>query len=79
MSKGNYRPTAHAEERNVGLPEVEYVLENGKHVKKYDRWQEDYDDWNYGFCGKTVDGKRIRLAIAFAENLLIVTVIDEDL
>lgn len=80
---GDYRPTEHAfqrmDERDVDLTELDYVLRKGSHVKKHDEWKEEFKDWNYGFCGKTFDGKRIRLAIAFANAILIVTVINEDL
>ena len=80
---GNYRPTAHAfqrmNERDVDATELDYVLRKGSHVGKHDEWKEEFQDWNYGFCGKTVDGKRIRLALAFAAEILIVTVINEDL
>lgn len=80
---GNYRPTDHAfqrmDERDVDATELDYVLRKGSHVSKHDEWKEEFQDWNYGFCGKTVDGKRIRLALAFASEILIVTVINEDL
>jgi len=80
---GAYRPTLHAiqrmKEREVDLTEVDYVLKNGHNCKKHDKWKDEFQCWTYGICGKTFDGKKVRLAVAFSGKKMIVTVINEEL
>ncbi len=81
LELGLYYDTSHAvkrkEERRVGLQDVLYVLRTGFHEKKKDEYKPEFCDWNYAIRGKTVDGKEVRVAVAFDEDgMLIITVID---
>ena len=63
--------------RNIALPEVLYVLKKGYHEKKKDEFKPEHNDWTYAIRGKTIDGRDIRIAVAFDENnMLIITVIE---
>jgi hypothetical protein len=64
------------QQRKVSLPHVLYVLINGYHEKKKDEYKPEYQDWNYAIRGLTIDGRDLRIAIAFDEDeMLIITVI----
>ncbi|MBS0648693.1 MAG: DUF4258 domain-containing protein [Verrucomicrobia bacterium] len=81
VSSGRYYDTSHASqrktERNIALPHVLYVLKNGYHEKKKDEFKSEYNDWTYAIRGKTIDGRDIRIAVAFDEHdMLIITVIE---
>ena len=68
------------DERRVTLPELFFVLDRGHHEKAKDVYDAISHSWRYAVKGKTVDGRRIRVVVAFnAETrMLIVTVIDCD-
>jgi hypothetical protein len=81
LDLGCYYDTSHASERktlrNITLPHVLYVLKNGYHEKKKDEYKPEYNDWTYAIRGRTIDGRDIRIAVAFDEkNMLIITVIE---
>ena len=81
VEKGRYYDTSHAMlrklQRQISLTHVLYVLRNGYHEKQKDQYKPEYGDWTYSIRGKSIDGKDIRIAIAFDENdMLIITVIE---
>jgi hypothetical protein len=81
VADGTYLDTRHAserkEERVITLPEVLYVLRNGFHEKKKDEYKPEHKDWNYAIRGKTIDGRALRIAVAFADpGMLVITAID---
>ena len=58
------------------MPHVLHVLRNGYHEKRKDEYKPEYEDWNYAIRGLTIDGKDLRIAIAFEEDgMIIITVI----
>lgn len=68
-------------ERRITRPEVVYVLRNGRHESRKDQFDEMHHGWNYAVRGKTVDGRELRIIVAFEEDeggplLVIVTAID---
>lgn len=76
-----YYDTTHAQQRKhqraVSLAEILYVLRSGYHEKRKDQYHLEHDDWTYAIRGKTVDGRDLRVAIAFdEEDMLIITVVD---
>ncbi|HEX4838918.1 MAG TPA: DUF4258 domain-containing protein [Rhabdochlamydiaceae bacterium] len=78
---GRYYDTRHAmqrkAQRDVALTDVLYVLRKGYHEKKKDEFKPEHNSWNYAIRGKTIDGRDIRIVIAFDENdMLIITVIE---
>lgn len=84
LDKGTYLDTRHAierkQQRSITLPEIIHVLHNGYHEKRKDEFKEEYAAWNYAICGKTVDGRRLRVCISFdPSGMLIITAIDLDL
>lgn len=81
ISSGQYFDTTHAKERkserNVTLPQILYVLKNGYHEKKKDEFKPEYNDWCYAIKGVTIDGRDLRIVVAFVEKkMVIITVID---
>lgn len=77
-----YLKTPHAElrmkERDLIDPELENILLNGRHTPSKDQWNEQWQSWRYAICGQ-VDDRHIRVAVSFEREMLIITVIDEDL
>lgn len=50
---------------------------HGYHEKQKDQYKPEYNDWTYSIRGLSVDGRNIRIAIAFDEDdMLIITVIE---
>lgn len=87
LEEGRFDYTPHAIDRQLQREindfDVEYAIKNGWHEKKKDEYKEEYKSWNYAIRGENVDGKRLRIAIAFepdeqGELLVIITVIDLD-
>lgn len=82
MTNGDYTPVDHAkirlQEREVTIPEMEYVLLHGRHEKRKDEYKEEHKSWNYAIRGKTISGRELRVCVALDKttHLLIVTAID---
>ena len=81
LDEGRYLDTRHAFqrqlEREITRPEVQNVLQTGFHEVKKDRFDKDYNAWNYAISGKTIDRRKLRVIISFNENnMLIITAID---
>lgn len=81
VEEGRYLDTWHAEdrqnERRINRPEILYVLKNGHHEKKKDKFDEFYNSWNYAVRGKTVDRRELRVVVSFDKNgMLIITAIE---
>ncbi len=55
-------------ERQIGYPQVLYVLKTGWHESRKDEWKENYLSWNYAIRGKTVDGIEVRVPVFFIED-----------
>lgn len=76
---GNYYDTLHAIERKferkITLPEILYVLKNGRHEKIKDHFEDNFNTWNYAIRGHTLDGDDLRVIVSFDQekNLLIIT------
>jgi len=69
--------TQRLSERAITRQEILYVLKNGFREQRKDRFDEQYDAWNYAIRGKTVDGRQLRVIVSFEESvLLIITAID---
>lgn len=80
LEKGWFRLTIHALsrklERLIELPDVLYVLKNGRHEKTKTVFDETFQTWKYSIRGFTLDKDDLRIIIAFDEEaMLIITVI----
>ncbi len=79
VATGCYRILPHARrrcsEREVTAPHIEQVLETGHRVPRRDRFAPSEQDWSYCFEGRTVDGARLRVVVAFDQWMLVVTVV----
>lgn len=69
------------EERQITDPEVGQIILGGFHEKSKDEYKENLKEWNYALRGRTIDGRDLRIAVAFElseleETLLIVTAIE---
>jgi len=81
VKKGKYIILPHAiqrqSERNISIPDIVYVLNNGWHEERKDEFNSGFQSWNYAIRGITIDEKNLRIAVSFDEkNMLIITVID---
>ena len=81
VKDGRYFDTSHAiirrSERRINLTTALYVIMHGYHEKQKDQYKPEFDDWNYSIRGQSIDGRDIRIAIAFDEDgMLIITVIE---
>ena len=69
-------------ERNVIYFEVLQALSKARHQASKDRFNYDYQSWEYSLEGKTLDSRSLRIGVAFEkdpnsnERLLVITVID---
>lgn len=70
-----YKVTEHAIKRQhlraVELPDVLEVLLQGVHEKEKTLFSTKLQTWNYAIRGKTVDGREMRVIIAFEEDMII--------
>jgi hypothetical protein len=84
VDEGRYLDTSHAQQRQRGRsitrPEMLQVLRSGYHEKRKDRYDEQYQAWNYAVRGRTVDRRELRIVVCFdaATTMLIITAIDLD-
>jgi Domain of unknown function (DUF4258) len=83
VENGALRYSAHVEERmaqrEIIKPEVEFILRKGHHNPEKDKFDEEYESWDYAIEGKTIDNRKLRIIIAFVEpNILVVTAINLD-
>ena len=84
LDGGRYFDTRHGSERKlerlITRPEVLHVLRHGYHEKRKDKFESQFQAWNYAIRGKTSDGKELRVIVSFDENnMLIITAIDLNL
>lgn len=74
-----YKFSKHAlyrqKQRSIALEDVRHVLLHGKHEKTKTSFDEKNRTWKYSIRGKTVDGFDTRVIVAFAEEMVIITVI----
>lgn len=77
IKSGNYRITKHAAEqqkkRKIELGDILHVLKTGSHEKGKTILEHQF--WKYAIRGKTENRKEIRVIIAFAEEMIIITAI----
>lgn len=81
IDAGRYYDTTHAMQRKIQrqitLTHILHVIRYGYHEKRKDEYKLEHKDWTYALRGTTIDGKDIRIAIAFDEDgMLIITVIE---
>jgi hypothetical protein len=80
INNGKFLDTRHASdrknERNILRSEVLYVLKNGYHEKKKDKYDCFYNSWNYAVRGKSIDGRDLRIVVSFDDHMLIITAIE---
>ncbi len=79
IQSGQYRIMPHARlrcsERDVAAPDIETALCQGHTVPSRDRYDLAHTDWSYCFEGPSVDGDPLRIVVAIAGWMLVVTVI----
>ena len=64
-------------ERKILKTEVEFILKNGFHEKRKDKFNEKFNDWDYSIRGRTLDGRTLRVIIAVIKpNIFVVTAIE---
>lgn len=83
VDEGRILYSSHAnlrlKERAIIKPEVEFVLSHGRHEARKDRFNTEFDSWDYSIRGRTLDGRNLRIIVALLKpNLLVITAIDLD-
>lgn len=79
IDTGRYLETFHAvvrkEQRRIILSDLLFVLRNGYHEKRHDKFDEAFEAWNYAVRGKTIDAHEMHVIISFDEEMqmLIIT------
>jgi len=78
IKSGKYRLTKHAAEEqangNLDLLDTLRILKTGIHEKAKTRFEDSA--WRYAIKGKTEDAQEVRVIIAFADEMIVITVID---
>jgi hypothetical protein len=83
VEKGHLLYSNHANERmqqrKILKPDVERILISGYHEVRKDKFNFEMKSWDYAVRGKTIDGRRLRIIIAFVKpSILVITAIDLD-
>lgn len=78
---GTYFVVGHAvkrmNQRDVGDPEIRFILMHGFREPQKDRYVLEFNTWNYAMRGKTFEDRNLRIIVSFDNNdMLIITVID---
>ncbi len=80
IERGRYRLTKHAEEElkndDLDLNDALHVLRMGGHNQGKTGFDAKHQTWKYAFEGNTKDLKKMRVIIAFVEEMLIITVME---
>lgn len=80
VERGRYRLTKHAEEElkndDLDLNDALHVLKTGCHDHGKTGFDAKHQTWKYAIEGKTKDLKKVRVIIAFVEEMLIITVME---
>jgi hypothetical protein len=84
LDAGRYLDTRHAADRQndraITRPEVLQVLRRGHHEKRKDRFEAQYQAWNYSIRGRTIDLRELRVIVSFDKDMmLVITAIDFNL
>jgi adenine-specific DNA methylase len=79
--QGAYNFVLHArkrlQEREVTIQEVMQIIRDGYHEARRDEFKPEFGEWNYAIRGKTLDDRKLRLAIAIKSGgMLVITAID---
>jgi len=80
IGNGKYRLSRHAAEEqakdDLDLQDTLYVLSGGSHEKNKTLFDGVFQTWKYAIRGKTEDLKNVRVIIAFASEMMIITVME---
>ena len=79
--QGSYNYVHHARkrlhEREVTVLEVMQIIRGGYHEARKDEFKPDFGELDYAIRGKTLDARKLRLAIAIkSDGALVITAID---
>ena len=75
---GRYWDTYHVEVENpargraITRLEMRQILETGRPEPARDRFDDGEAAWSYAFRGKTVDGRELRVIVAFHEDRMVI-------
>ena len=77
VREDRYQLTRHALEqqkkRGIDLPDLVHVLKTGTHEKSKTTLEKQV--WKYAITGKAEDSRKIRIIIAFKDEMIVITVI----
>ncbi|MBS0620666.1 MAG: DUF4258 domain-containing protein [Verrucomicrobia bacterium] len=80
INRGLYRITKHAADEQakdgLDLQDTLRVLKTGAHEKSKTVFSSAFQCWKYAIRGKTEDLKEVRVIIAFAKEMMIITVME---
>lgn len=70
--------SSESRKREITILEVRLVVDSGYHEKSKGEFKAEWQAWNYANRGRTIDRRKLRVAVSFDEEdvLLIITGID---
>lgn len=82
VAHGRFDFVTHAlqrlQQREVTVLEVIYILEHGFHERRKDQFNQEFGNWVCAIRGKTLDARKLRVAVVVDDGALVITVIDLD-
>ncbi len=79
IKSGEYRYTSHGNDRKLERQITEldalYVIKTGYRVQQRDNYCEINKGWTYAFEGETLQEERLRVIVAFVENILVIVTV----
>lgn len=80
IEEDRYRLTRHADEElkkdDLDLSDALCVLKTGKHNHKKTEFNNKHQTWHYAIEGITKELKKVRVIIAFVDEMLIITAME---
>ena len=80
IKNGKYRLTKHAAEEqakdNLDLQDTLHILRTGFHEKAKTNFNNMFQNWKYVIRGKTEELKEVKVIISFANEMMIITVME---
>lgn len=80
ISAGKVKISKHAilrqTQRDINISDILYVLSHGVHEENKTVFDVIFQTWKYAIRGKTLDSIDIRVIVAFADEMVIITVIN---
>ena len=78
VAEGRFRTSFHARlrqsQRSITLPAILFVLNNGRHEKSQDKFDDAFQTWNYAIRGLSNSQEDTRVIVSFDEESALVVI-----